>query len=372
MYIQVKLLKGFKEPLLYAVPIHMETALAVGSFVRVPLRNKTVIGYVEKIFNEKPETSFSIKQMLSIEKIPRDSHYFTFISKLAHYHQTEPNHFFKRLQHFLTQKNPLEVPFGLQTNQPTKKDDVTLTQEQETVVAFLSQALDNPCYTPTLLHGVTGSGKTEVYKKLITQTIKSGKTALLLLPEVTLALQFMHILKSQLDETVCVTSFHSAVNAAEKKKIWAELLAGNPLLIIGVHLPLLLPLSNLGLIIIDEEHDTGYQEKKHPKINSKEAALLRAQIAGIPILLGSATPSIASLHNVEHKGWRFFQLKQRFSGLFPTIKIVPMIDKKERKNFWISTELAQAITQQLIKKEQTLIFLNRRGLLESLGKCQSL
>lgn len=360
MYIQVKLLKGFKEPLLYETSSDWDALLCLGSFVRVPLRTTTVLGYVEKIFQEKPPTPFSIKKAICIEKIPHDPHYFAYISKLSAYYQTEPNHFLKRLHHFLTQKNPIEIPFGLDEINKNNKN-VILTAEQEHIVTFLGNALDAPAYIPTLLHGVTGSGKTEVYKKLIEKTIKNKKTVILLLPEVTLALQFMHILKAQLDSTIKIRSFHSAVNAREKKKIWAELLAENPLLLIGVHLPLLLPISNLGLIIIDEEHDTGYQEKKHPKINSKEAALLRAQIAAIPILLGSATPSIASLYNVTHKGWHFFQLKQRFSGIFPTIKIVPMIDKKERKNFWISTELAQAITQQLIKKEQTLIFLNRRG-----------
>ena len=128
-----------------------------------------------------------------------------------------------------------------------------------------------------------------------------------------------------------------------------------------MHLPSLLPINNLGLIIVDEEHEIGYQEKKHPKINSKEAALLRAQILKIPILLGSATPSISSLYNVKHKKWNFFQLKQRFKGVFPTIKIVELPDKKDRKNFWISKELENAIAHQLKKKEQTLLFLNRRG-----------
>ncbi len=94
-------------------------------------------------------------------------------------------------------------------------------------------------------------------------------------------------------------------------------MANKPAVILGVHLPMLLPLPWLGLIIIDEEHDTGYQEKRHPRVNTKEAALLRAQCASIPLIAGSATPSITSLYNVEHRGWHLFELKKRFAGAFP-------------------------------------------------------
>lgn len=358
MFILVRLLHGFKEPLLYEVPPVWNNSIAKGTFVKVPLRNKPVLAYVEQLIDHKPATTFAIKQALSIEQIPHDPHYSQFITQLAYYHQTEPLYFIKRIRHFLTEKqNDAHAPYIPDTNVNT----ITLTDEQESVVSFLTNALHHATYTPTLLHGVTGSGKTEVYKKLFEQTIQIKKTALFLLPEVTLAVQFMHILKNQLGNNFPLVSFHSATSAQEKKYVWNALHNQHPLIIIGVHLPLLLPLSNLGLIIVDEEHDIGYQEKKHPKINSKEAALWRAQIAQIPILLGSATPSIASLYNVTHKKWHFFQLKKRFSGIFPSIRTVQLTDKKQRKNFWISTQLEQAIKRQLEKKEQTIIFLNRRG-----------
>lgn len=363
MFIQVRLLKGFKEPLLYEIPLEWNTVISSGALVRVPLRNKSYVAYIEEIFFEKPHCDFHIKSALSIETLPSDKNFFPFITKLAEYYQTEPLHFIKRIRQFLVQKEDTQTAnaISIQYDHKSNCSTIALTDEQQTVVSFMSDALDKSLYTPTLLHGVTGSGKTEVYKKLIEQTIQSQKTALLLLPEVTLAVQFMHLLKLQCNPTLPIVSFHSATSIKEKKQVWSALLSGKPLLIIGVHLPLLLPIKNLGLIIVDEEHDTGYQEKKHPKINSKEASLLRAQIANIPILLGSATPSIASLYNVKKKGWHFFQLKKRFSGIFPTIQVVQLADKKERKNFWISKELEQAIKQRLHKKEQTIIFLNRRG-----------
>ena len=213
---------------------------------------------------------------------------------------------------------------------------------------------------PVVLHGVTGSGKTEIYKQLIMRAIANNKTVIFLLPEITLALAFERRLKQELAD-IAIFGFHSGVTKKEKRDLWQQLVAHKSILIIGVHLPILLPIANLGLIIIDEEHAINYQEKKHPKVNSKEAALLRAKLNGIPIILGSATPAFSTLYNVKTKKWYFFQLRQRFSGTFPQIQMVLLTDKKERKNFWVSDQLERAITRRLEKKEQTIIFLNRRG-----------
>ena len=114
-------------------------------------------------------------------------------------------------------------------------------------------------------------------------------------------------------------------------------------------------------LFIDEEHDIGFQEKKHPRVNTKEAALLRAQLSSIPLIAGSATPSISSLYNVEQRGWHTFSLTKRFSGAFPTVRVIKLTEQKQRRYFWFSKELEEAIKAQLLKKEQTIIFLNRRG-----------
>ncbi len=358
MFAQVKLLKGFKEPLLYEAPDQLKNDLSINSLVKVPLRNQTVYAYVQKLYHEKPAISFNVKKILSIEQLPHDMHYFKFIDQLAYYYQTEPVHFLKRLYFFLNHEKPTEFidPFA----QSSIKHNVTLTSEQQQVVSFIQPYIQDTMYLPTLLHGVTGSGKTEVYKALIEHAIAHHKTIILLLPEVSLAAQFTQLLKEQLP-AIPIVSFHSATAPTQKKMVWNRLLNAEPTVIIGVHLPLLLPIANLGLIIIDEEHEAGYQEKKHPKINTKEAALFKAHCAQIPILLGSATPSISSLYMVNNKKWHFFQLKKRFNGVFPKIKIVSLLEKKERRQFWISTELINAIRQRLAAQEQIMIFLNRRG-----------
>lgn len=362
MFIQVKLLRGLKDPLLYQAPDEWPTKNLVGTIVHVPLRNRVEVGIVTEQYAERPDQiTFTIKEAFSIEAFPDDQHYQSFIKQLSNYYCVDPIHFIKRTRQFIAQKNTKE-----RTRHEKKKENVackaiTLTDEQKTVYTFLAKNIITPAYTPTLLHGVTGSGKTEVYKKLITTAMAQNKSVILLLPEVTLATQFERLLHQELPSSITLHGFHSATSPREKRQLWKNVLNKKPIVIVGVHLPVLLPIANLGLIIIDEEHETGYQEKKHPKINSKEAALIRAKLCNIPILLGSATPSFSSLYNVSIKRWHFFQLKKRFSGSFPTIKTVFLTENKNRKNFWITKELHNAITDRLQKKEQTIIFINRRG-----------
>jgi len=364
MYIQVKLLKGFQRPLTYKVPEDWKKQNLVGKIVRVPIRNRETSALVLSQFPKlKTKEKFEIRPATAIEQFPPDKNYNTFISKLANYHQIEKLHFLQRVRTFLEQADPSTRPRATQdtANLETQKKKVILTPEQQKVANFLQEKITQQVYQPTVLHGVTGSGKTEVYKRLIMHTITQNKSVLLLLPEVTLAIQFEKIMRAQLPQDIEIFSFHSATTVKNKKIAWQKLVKEKPILIIGVHIPVLLPIANLGFIIIDEEHETGYQEKKHPKINTKDAAIMRAHTNEIPILLGSATPSLSSLYNVKKYNWKFFQLKKRFSGNFPEIKTVYLSDKKIRRNFWISQQLEDAIHNKLTKREQVIIFLNRRG-----------
>lgn len=357
-YIHVRLLNGFPQLLTYAVPASITDDL-VGTVVKVPLKDRVTSAYVcAQVAQLKNKPSFIIKDIHSIEAFPKDPHYKTFLKQLSAYYQVEPLHFVKRIKHFVNQ----EAEAQLESSGPIQLgQQITLTAEQQIVVDSLAPSINSNVYTPALLHGVTGSGKTEIYKQLICTTFEQGKTTILLLPEVSLALRFEQILKTQLPSNYSIYGFHSGTRPKEKKQLWQSLLEGKPLIIIGVHIPMLLPIAHLGLIIIDEEHETGYQEKKHPKVNSKEAALMRAALHKIPIVLGSATPSISSLYNAKTKNWKFFSLQHRYSGAFPEIKIVILANKDRRPNFWITKELQAAIADRLAKREQIIIFLNRRG-----------
>jgi primosomal protein N' (replication factor Y) len=358
MYITVKLINGFQEPLTYKIPESWPTPPVVGQIVVVPLQQRSERALVSSIFQELPVTAkYKVRDILALEQMPDDPSYHQFIQRLSTYYALDPRVLYRRMRHSIAEKQD-EYAAAEAVEPPCA---VQLTAEQQTVVDYVKPIISKPVFQATLLHGVTGSGKTEVYKQLITHAFAQNKSTLLLLPEVSLAVNFTNLLRMQLASTIPVYGFHSASSVKDKRELWQHLLAQKPMVIVGVHMPVLLPIAQLGLILIDEEHEIGYQEKKHPRINTKEAAIMRAQLADIPILLGSATPSLSSLHAVAEHGWKLFTLKQRFAGAFPKISLVPLKTEKRRKEFWISRDLEIAINDRLAKKEQVIIFLNRRG-----------
>lgn len=375
MLINVTLLKGYSAPLTYAIPDSWDTATLVGSIVRVPFRNYEAPALVTKIINESVSNyPFQIREALAQEPLPSDPLFRTFLKQLAQYYRLEELFFIKRMRLMLDEHPEPEAlatlpadlvatldaaPTSLNTSDA--RTAPVLTREQQNIVDAIAPTIARNVYAPHVIHGVTGSGKTEIYKQLIITAHAQQKTSFFLLPEVSLALRFEELLRATLPSHIPVYSFHSATTRKNRHRVWQLLQQQQPFVLVGVHLPITLPCANLGLIIIDEEHETGYQEKKHPKIHTKEAALMRASVYQIPIVLGSATPSLTTLHNVYTKGWKLFELTKRFAGSFPTLQHVLLTDKRQRKSFWISTQLEQAIRDRLLKREQVIIFLNRRG-----------
>lgn len=358
MFITVRLLNNFSKELTYCVPVELQKFLYRGTLVQVPLQKRLESAIVVGIEKSDIAYPFKVRAIDSIFPFPADATYRQFATQLAAFHQIDPLYLFKRVKNFLAEEDAAEIDAQEFVGLEDKK--IKLTDEQVAAYESIMNDVQAGRYQTTVLHGVTGSGKTEVYKKLFTSVISQGKCAILLLPEVGLAVQFERLLKHQLPG-VELFGFHSGTTIKQKRILWQALLQQKPCIIIGVHLPVFLPIANLGIIVVDEEHDAGYQEKNHPKIHSRNAALLKASLMKIPVVLGSATPSISSLHNVEHRSWKLLHLKNRFAGQFPKVQVVALSDKKERKNFWISSELYVAIQQQLIKKEQTIVFINRRG-----------
>lgn len=361
MYVLVRLIKGFPKPLFYKINTALKDKKLVGKVIVVPLKNKKVPAVVLKKINVLPDSvKFEIKEVLDLKIFPNDLLYDDFIKKISKFYFVDPIIFYKRISSFLFKK---ENDFPNLATKQLLDDSKTnsLTEAQQDILDKIVKKIENKIYSPSLIHGVTGSGKTEIYKKLIIKTLKSNQTVLFLVPEVSLSIQFERLFKVQLPQDVVIIGFHSASSAKDKSLLWQRLLRGEPTLIIGVHLPVLLPIPNLGLIIVDEEHESGFQEKKHPKVNSKELSIWRAKEYNIPIVLGSATPCLNSLYNVKNRNWDFYQLKDRFSGSFPKIELVFLKEEKRRKEFWISNKLERAIRSNLEKKEQTIIYLNRRG-----------
>jgi len=344
----------------YRIPEDFRSVVTIGTFVIIPIKNREVIGVVTSLYSEKQPSSFALRDIIGVKKELSDALYLAFLKTISWYYQVKKEFFFTHLWNFLNSDNKKDKKVTVEA-QDTQQIMPTLTKEQQEIVDVIAPDIITPKNSISLIHGVTGSGKTECYKALIKEAILAKKIALLLLPEVTLAQAFEHRLKKEMPD-VTIYGFHSGNSKKERAAVFDALQQSNPILIIGVHLPIMLPIATLGLIIIDEEHDSGYQEKNHPKLNTKEIALFRGQQYNIPVVLGSATPSITTLYNIEHKSWRLFSLHTRFSGSFPIVKQVSLLEKDRRKSFWISKQLEREIANRLEKKEQTLIFLNRRGL----------
>ncbi|MCB9493281.1 MAG: primosomal protein N' [Epsilonproteobacteria bacterium] len=358
-YAYVRLLNGFERELVYRVPEQLKEQISPGVFVHVPLQKRTEHALVVTCSQQKPVGNFALRDLLGVEPLMLDQDYHQFIKKLAAYYFLDPFYFYQRIYGFLHEKEgePQEAPVAPEQ----KPKDVVLTHEQQAVVDYVAPFLQRAEYCPTLIHGVTGSGKSEVYANLIRKAIHLGKSVIFLLPEVSLSVQFEHLFAKKMPD-IPVVGFHSASSTKQKRQLWQLMREGKPVLVFGVHLPILLPMQNVGLIVVDEEHEQGFEEKKHPRINSKHIALWRAQTYQIPIILGSATPSLASLHSVAHRGWKLFEITKRFSGNFPKIRKVELAaDKSRRPSFWISKELEREVKACLVRKQQIMIYLNRRG-----------
>lgn len=237
-----------------------------------------------------------------------------------------------------------------------------LTPAQEKAMAQISQALANKKFRPFLLHGVTGSGKTEVYLRAIEETIAQGRSALLLVPEISLTSQVMAYFKDRCPYSLAV--LHSGLTPGERFDEWRRIKRGMAKLVIGARSAIFAPLDNIGLLIVDEEHDSSYKQEDKVLYHARDLALVRAKMENAVVMLGSATPSLESYYNVLQKKFSYLSLPERIDGRpLPEIQIVDMRSEKNRgqDKTIISSVLAENLQQTMLKKEQALLFLNRRG-----------
>jgi primosomal protein N' (replication factor Y) (superfamily II helicase) len=231
-----------------------------------------------------------------------------------------------------------------------------LNDEQQLAVSTVSASLGQ--YQPFLLDGVTGSGKTEVYLALIEQVLAQGKQALLLVPEIGLAPQTVRRLRERLG--VIVEVLHSNLSEGDRARAWLRARNGSARVILGTRSAVFTPLPQAGLIIIDEEHDSAYKQQEGFRYHARDLALVRARALGVPVLLGSGTPSLESLANAEAGRYRTLHLRARPGAIRPPqVQIIDM--RAQRLEHGMSPALLTAVADTLARGEQALVFRNRRG-----------
>lgn len=247
--------------------------------------------------------------------------------------------------------------YRLEENISKKEVFYELTPQQKRAI----ETIEKSFYTfhPFMLYGVTGSGKTEVYLHLIAKIIEQKKEAILLVPEISLTPQIVRIFKQRFGEKVAI--LHSGLSDGEKFDEWRKIERGEVLIAIGARSAIFAPFKNLGILIIDEEHSSTYKQENQPRYHTIDVALFRARKNQIPLVLGSATPSIESYTRAKLGIYTLIEMKDRINHNLPSVQLVDMKEEIKKGNSVLSESLKRKIKDRLERKEQIILLLNRRG-----------
>ncbi|MBL7544728.1 MAG: primosomal protein N' [Bdellovibrionaceae bacterium] len=368
LYAQVAVVAPIKGLLTYLVPQELST-IKPGAIVSVPLGKRKSRGFVFAITETPPATEFEIKSLDSIDaEYPAEifAPKLKWIQWLAEYYfhpigmvadSVLPP--LSKLQKNTTRKRspipdfPPEAPFQLNPEQHE---------------AYHAIAADSGFQTH-LLYGVTGSGKTEVYLHLFDKVLAAGKTGLFLLPEISLTPQLVNRFARRFGSRIAL--LHSQLTDRERTQFWWEMVQGEKQILIGARSALFCPVPNLGLIVVDEEHESSFKQEEKLKYHGRDAAIMLAKEMNCPIVLGSATPSFESWLNSEKGKFKLHRLVKRVGDVqLPEMRIVDLKKSATRSKelglpFWMSEALHTELQSNLENNFQSALFLNRRGMSQS-------
>ena len=347
-----------------------ERPLAPGTLVRAPLGKRELLGIVwSGAAGEVPDGDLKPLQAV-LDVLPAldpswqslvafaSGYYQRGLGELAlsvlppELHKLDANQLALRLR-------KLHKAMAAASDRPAPDRPPPPSAEQAAVLAELAAT---PVATPVLLHGVTGSGKTEVYLNAAAQALDTGRQALVLVPEINLTPQLEARFAARFAGRRIV-SLHSGLTPAQRLRSWLAAHLGLADLVLGTRLAIFTPMPRLGLIVVDEEHDPSYKQQEGARYSARDLAVYRARLQGARVLLGSATPSLESWQRAHEGRYRRLTLPSRIGGaLLPRVRLVDMNQQpKDRGGAALSPPLIEAIRQRIARGEQSLVFLNRRG-----------
>lgn len=339
---------------------HIKTVDAIRLFIPSDMRK----GKVKELLVNKLEVNLTESKEEILKKFRKNAvkqfELLNFIENNKEYYQSELNNKFgsSTVNKFIElnilikkQEQKLRTPTS-----EVKEDKINkLTKEQQKVV---NQVLEPNIY---LLFGVTGSGKTEVYMHSIKNALNKGKTAIMLVPEISLTPQVLSVFKARFGEDVAI--LHSGLSAGERFDEWQRIRQGNAKIVVGARSAIFAPIQNVGIIIIDEEHDGSYKSESNPRFETHDIAIFRAKFNNCSLILGSATPSVESYYKAKTGEYKLLELPKRVNNQeMPKIQVVDMRSEISSGNTGIfSRQLLNDISECIKHKNQTMLFVNRRG-----------
>ncbi|QGT16569.1 primosomal protein N' [Wolbachia pipientis] len=339
---------------LFSYAIEENTEILLGDYVVVPFGKKRLIGIVWKYSDKSNRELKFIEQKIDLPNIrPK---LIAFAEWVAQYNLIPIGMLAKVIMGGVLKVNHIDKLVCAKQKQEISEISCQLSPEQQVASDKIISSLNE--YSVALLDGETGSGKTEVYLSVVAKLVETVNSAqiLILLPEIVLTSQLVNRVRGQISKNL--VEWHSRLTPKTRRSNWLNIASGNAQIIIGARSALFLPYKNLKLIIVDEEHDSSFKQEQGIIYNARDMAIILAKFENIPIILSSATPLLETIHHVKNGNYNHVKLTKRFGGAeLPLIKVVDMRSNKQ----WISDELFESIKQTIEKKQQVMLFLNRRG-----------
>ncbi len=359
--------------LTYKIPLELRSSAQIrrGQSVVVPLGSRKIPGVLLEP-TTLGATEFKLKNIISIDETKPLLHesFLKWLEWLAKYYIHPIGHVVEMTFPPLPKKDKLRKS-KKSSVAPERRPDFrpTLMDEQAKVIRDIESQKG---FATHLVHGVTGSGKTEIYMRLLEDVIKRGEQGLVLVPEISLTPQLVERFVNRLGDAVAV--IHSHLTPREKTTQWWAMVEEKKQILIGARSALFCPLPKLGMIVIDEEHESSFKQDEQLKYHARDAAIMLAKFSNCPIILGSATPSLESWQNAKLGRYKLHTLKARVAArAMPSIEVVDLrLEREVRKAdggsqlpFWLGDTLHQAIVETMEKDQQAALFLNRRGVAQS-------
>ena len=337
--------------------------LELGDFVSVPFKDKIITGCIwenkSKLKKKLPKNRIkNIEKKLNFPPLTKENR--DFIIWVSNYTMNPLGATLKLCLNIKQIFKKKKIDENKKQFANLKFNKILLTKEQLNAKKFIYKKINEKKFSSVVIDGVAGSGKTEVYFEAINKCLIEKKQVLVLLPEISMTTQWFDRFKKRFQADPLL--WHSDIKVSEKIKIWKSIIDGNVNIVVGARSALFLPFKNLGLIILDEEHDQSFKQEEGTIYNARDMAVVRAKISNIPIILCSATLSIETKLNILEKKYEVIKLKNRYgeAGL-PNIKIIDLVKNPPEKGMWLSEEVHEELKKNITNGNQALFFLNRKG-----------